>query len=141
MALSLFKHVVVFLLTPVVSLGFVHTRLLARKQHRKEYLLCQQKTTRPPIVAPLRKAGTRGIQLSLMSYLPPTTSVMIRAGRFKVQRDSNNSTLLTAPPSPIPIWPLRTRSPKAMRSRRAGRLQAPTRVPSWAFPQLANRLG
>jgi steroid delta-isomerase-like uncharacterized protein len=42
MAPSLFKHVVVFLSTPVVSLNFVHTRILVRNQHRKEDTMTAQ---------------------------------------------------------------------------------------------------
>ena len=36
MVTSLFKHVFVFLSTPVVPLRFVHTRILIMNQHRKE---------------------------------------------------------------------------------------------------------
>src|SRR5258708_12381829 len=66
---------VVFLSTPVVSLSFVHTRICERKQHRKESLLCQSKTTRPLFVVHLRKS-TMAAWAQLMSTSPRTLSTM-----------------------------------------------------------------
>ncbi len=39
MATSLFKHRIVFLSTPVVSLSFLHIRILVRKQDTGAFLL------------------------------------------------------------------------------------------------------
>src|SRR5262245_62149879 len=107
---------VVFLSTLVVSLRFVQTGIRERNQLRKESLLCQLKTTRQPIAAPLRKVGTRGTPQSLMSYLPPTISTTIPAGQFTGQKGSNSSTPPITPPSPISTLQLRTRSLKGTRS-------------------------
>src|SRR6266568_1212614 len=132
MVTSLYTHVVVFLATPIVSRSFVHTRFLERKQHTKEYLRCQPKTTRPSPGGFLRqtrsKQEAKTSQQTQRSCWPPTLATTNPALLNWTMRPSCNLCRHFPQASPAIALISRIKSPKGTKSQPVSPSPARTRA-------------